>query len=63
LFPGRVIYLINEFLIDYGGEGFVKSSLKSFGSFVGDFDGSLQKTQWEVIVGFTGYPESEFRIP
>jgi hypothetical protein len=63
LTPVRVLYFIKEILINDGGEGLVKTGLKPLRSLIGDFNGSLEESQRELVVRLAGNPESELIMP
>jgi hypothetical protein len=59
ILPVGVVNLLQEFLVDHGGEGLVETCLKALGRLVGDLDDFLQQAKRESIVRLAGNPESE----
>ena len=60
--PVGVVDLFKEFLIDHGGEGFVKTCFQTLRRLIRHFQHFLKKTQRELVMGFTSYPKSEIFV-
>ena len=54
--PIGVVNLLEELLVDEGGESLVEASLQTLRWLVSDLNDLLQETKGELIVGLTGYP-------
>ena len=62
LAPVEMVDLVQEILVDDGGESLVQSCFESLWRLVGDFDCFLKQSEWELFVGLTGDPEPEVRV-